>query len=539
MAERFSKAGNGCSRFGRLLRRLAHKRRYAISARRDRHAASKLRAPRAEVSPDGKPQRRAAYVPFSWKDMIRKSWWLIASIVTAQLACVGAALVWYARWEEATWRAALNGQHETAARRTGAQLAAQLAGELCGRLIAPASPDTPTSDAPPADPRHRAFPDPALPAPWQWCVVDQAGALQADPRLRAAPVLRHAHPGNWLIASDQTPTPLSALLAAGTRVSGVTAGDDPPLVVATEPLGTPALSVLVYRPLDPVPAAALVVPHPLRRVGLAVGVALVLLSGVVTIRIVSRYENRQARSRQKLEQKIFQRTSALVQTRDAVMFGLARLTESRDRETGEHISRLQRLSVLLARQLAGRCPEVDPAWIERLRLASALHDIGKVGIPDSILLKPGVLTPAERRHMQDHTVIGAECLEAIQGRLSGNDFLEMARDIAMCHHEWWNGTGYPRGLKGAALPLAARIVAVADVYDAASSARVYKAAKSHDVVRDLIVAGRGKQFDPAVVDAFLRVEQDFRRVLEADRERPERALAVSAAFRLPVLSGVN
>jgi HD-GYP domain-containing protein (c-di-GMP phosphodiesterase class II) len=467
--------------------------------------------------------------------MIRKSWWLIGSIVTAQLACVGAALVWYARWEETTWRAALIRQHELGQRRAGALWATHLADELRGRLTrAPFDPIPRTT----FDAVLLSMSDRALPAPWQWCVVDATGALVADPRLPAAPALRNARPGNWLLASDGAPAALTALLAGHARASGVTAGSAGPQVVAAERLGAAPLSVVIYGPLT-APDTALSVPHPLRRIGLAVAVALVLLSGVVTIRIVSRYEDRQARSRRKLEQKVFQRTSALVQTRDAVMFGLARLTESRDRETGEHISRLQKLSVLLARRLAGRHVEVDSAWVERLRLAAALHDIGKVGIPDNILLKPGLLTPDERRSMQEHTVIGAECLEAIQGRLSGNDFLEMARDIALSHHEWWNGTGYPRGLKSAAIPLAARIVAVADVYDAASSARVYKAAKSHDVVRGLIIAGRGKQFDPEVVDAFLAVEQDCRRVLESERDRPERVAPAAVARRLPVLSGVN
>ena len=118
--------------------------------------------------------------------------------------------------------------------------------------------------------------------------------------------------------------------------------------------------------------------------------------------------------------------------------------------------------------------------------------------------------------MQNHTVLGAECLAAICERLGENNFLAMAREIALCHHERWDGTGYPHGLVGEDIPLAARIVAVADIYDAACTARVYKPAKSHEVVCDLIASFRGVKLDPQVVDAFLAVEDEFRRTLEVE-----------------------
>ncbi|MBU0638501.1 MAG: HD domain-containing protein [Planctomycetes bacterium] len=255
-------------------------------------------------------------------------------------------------------------------------------------------------------------------------------------------------------------------------------------------------------------AAAIVVP--VRRVGLVTGFALVLLTGVVTRRVINRYENRVARLNEELEEKVRRRSAELLQTRDAVIFGLAKLADSRDQDTGEHLDRIQQLTCLLAEQLRGTHPEIDRAWIERLRLATPLHDIGKVGIPDSILLKPGPLTPAERRTMQRHAEIGAECLAAIGGRLGPNDFLAMARDIAQAHNERYDGAGYPRGLRGNAIPLAARIVALADVYDAATNKRVYKAPQSHAAVRGMILASRGKHFDPTIVDAFLAVEHCFK-----------------------------
>jgi response regulator RpfG family c-di-GMP phosphodiesterase len=147
--------------------------------------------------------------------------------------------------------------------------------------------------------------------------------------------------------------------------------------------------------------------------------------------------------------------------------------------------------------------------IQTIVVASSLHDIGKVAIPDSVLLKPGKLTPRERALMQQHTTIGAECLQTIKRRLGEDRFLDVACEIALAHHERWNGQGYPNRLKGQEIPLVARIVAVADVYDALTSERVYKRAMSHIQARNLIVRGSNEQFDPAVVEAFLSVEHEF------------------------------
>lgn len=210
-----------------------------------------------------------------------------------------------------------------------------------------------------------------------------------------------------------------------------------------------------------------------------------------------------------LEKAVNESASEILKTKNAVIFGLAKLAESRDNDTGEHLDRIRIYVTILAREMAKTYPEFDESFIHDLGLASSLHDIGKVGIPDSILLKPGRLTPEERGIMEIHTLIGGECLDAIQARLGDNDFMSIARQIAYYHHERWDGTGYPHALKETEIPLAARIVAVADVYDALTSKRPYKRAMTHEESREIIIAGSGKHFDPEIVQAFLKHEWEF------------------------------
>ena len=157
---------------------------------------------------------------------------------------------------------------------------------------------------------------------------------------------------------------------------------------------------------------------------------------------------------------------------------------------------------------------VDGEYVQLIYLTSPLHDIGKVGTPDSVLLKPGRLTPEEFEIMKQHTVIGAETLAAATNIRPGASFLEMARDIAWTHHEKFDGSGYPRGLAGEDIPLCGRIVAVADVYDALTSKRVYKPAFSHEEARNIIVRDSGHHFDPDMVAAFRHEEDRFRQILE-------------------------
>ena len=207
---------------------------------------------------------------------------------------------------------------------------------------------------------------------------------------------------------------------------------------------------------------------------------------------------------------IAERQAVSLRARNTLIFALAKLAESRDTDTGEHLERIAAYCRVLAEQLRTVRLELTDTWIHNLQLASSLHDIGKVGIPDSVLLKPGKLEPEERAIMQAHAGIGARALDAILARDADDRLLQLARNIAASHHERWDGGGYPDGLSGEQIPLEARITSVADVYDALTSKRVYKPAFSHDDALKIIVKERGSQFDPQVVDALVASEVVFR-----------------------------
>ncbi len=254
--------------------------------------------------------------------------------------------------------------------------------------------------------------------------------------------------------------------------------------------------------------------QPVLPLGLIVSLTLVVGTTLLVIEIVRRYENRLAQINEHLEDLVDQRTQALKETRDAVIFGLAKLAESRDTDTGEHLDRIRIYVTILAKHLSSQFDWIDGQYIENLGLASSLHDIGKVAIPDSILLKPGRFDADERRIMETHAERGGECLQAISERLGENDFLQLSREIAFAHHEKWDGTGYPFQVSGDSIPLAARIVALADVYDALRSRRPYKDPMPHEKAKEIILEGNESHFDPLLVDAFLACEKEFLAVSE-------------------------
>lgn len=200
-----------------------------------------------------------------------------------------------------------------------------------------------------------------------------------------------------------------------------------------------------------------------------------------------------------------------LETRDVTIFALAKLAESRDSETGAHLERVRSISRLLALELKSQnvfADEIDDSFVQLLFETSPLHDIGKVGIPDCVLLKPGRLDPAEFEIMKTHTTIGAATLDAAAHQFPETRFLTMARDIARHHHERFDGQGYPDGLTGDEIPLAARIVAVADVYDAITSRRVYKSASTHEIAIHALQEDAGVHFDPRVVSAFVAIQHE-------------------------------
>ncbi len=199
------------------------------------------------------------------------------------------------------------------------------------------------------------------------------------------------------------------------------------------------------------------------------------------------------RANAELEQRVAARTAALVAAQYETLDRLARAAEARDDDTGQHTARVAETSARLARELGW--PDADA---EQLGRAAVLHDVGKIGIPNVVLLKPGPLTPAEFAMMRAHTTGGAAILAG-----SDHPLLQLAEAIALGHHERWDGTGYPRGLAGTAIPLAGRIVAVADVFDALTHTRPYKAAWPIADAAAEVARQSGRQFDPAVVAAFL------------------------------------
>jgi response regulator RpfG family c-di-GMP phosphodiesterase len=208
------------------------------------------------------------------------------------------------------------------------------------------------------------------------------------------------------------------------------------------------------------------------------------------------------------------------------IFSLARLAESRDPETGAHLERVQTYCRVLAEHLRvtkAFGDQIDETFVELIHNTSPLHDIGKVAIPDHVLLKPGRLSEEEFAIMENHARVGAETLEAAIEQYPHARFLHMARDIALTHHEKCNGTGYPNQLAGEAIPLAGRIMAVADVYDALTSKRVYKGAYSHAIARDIIQKDSGKHFDPAVVDAFTACGDEFEQIAAMHAAAPKLA----------------
>lgn len=236
------------------------------------------------------------------------------------------------------------------------------------------------------------------------------------------------------------------------------------------------------------------------------------LLGTTAFMVLAKLHDDADKERKRSDTEALRQRQRLVRSRDAIIFGLAKLAESRDPETGDHLDRIAVYSTTLAAALR-RNPnyknQITLGFVSRIEISSALHDIGKVGIEDRILRKPDSLSDEERSLMQTHTTIGGACLRGIELRLGSSNFLQMAREIAFSHHERWDGAGYPEGLKGTEIPLAARIVAIADVYDALSTKRVYKEAYSHDRCVATIRQEAGTQFDPDLVEAWLAVEARF------------------------------
>ena len=240
-----------------------------------------------------------------------------------------------------------------------------------------------------------------------------------------------------------------------------------------------------------------------------------------------------------LEEEVARRTREVQVIQDVTIAAMGSLAETRDNETGNHIRRTQNYVKVLAAKLKENpkfAAVLDAATIEMYYKSAPLHDIGKVGIPDRILLKPGKLTPEEFEIMKTHTTLGRDAILAAEKSLDApSSFLRYAREIAYSHQEKWDGSGYPEGMVGPLIPLSARLMAVADVYDALISKRVYKPAMPHEKAVQIIREGRGQHFDPDIVDTFLEIADEFRTIAAAfqDAENDPKLVA-EARLRHPV-----
>jgi cyclic di-GMP phosphodiesterase len=236
------------------------------------------------------------------------------------------------------------------------------------------------------------------------------------------------------------------------------------------------------------------------------------------------------RHRDHLEELVKERTRELELTQEATIESMASLAEYRDPETGGHIKRTQNYVKSLAARMQDH-PKfkalIAKKDIELLYKSAPLHDIGKIAIEDRILLKPGKLTDEEFDEMKNHTVYGRDAIRVAVSKLGHDSFLRYAEDIAYTHQEKWDGSGYPQGLQGEKIPISGRIMAIADVYDALISHRVYKKPFRHVKAVNIILEGRGSHFDPDIVDVFMEIQEDFRQIAiqYADFDEEKEALA--------------
>lgn len=252
-----------------------------------------------------------------------------------------------------------------------------------------------------------------------------------------------------------------------------------------------------------------------------------IIPPIVLARVRTQIELKQARDwlrnqNSYLEAEVARRMAETELIQEVSIRALAHLAETRDRETGNHILRTQGYVHQLAtglRPLPRFQPVLNDRYIQLLTRSAPLHDIGKVGIPDAILHKPGPLSPAEWEVMKTHARLGCEAIElAERDAVKPVEFLTLAKEVAHWHHEKWDGSGYPDSLTGDAIPISARIMAIADVFDALISKRVYKDPMAYVTARDIIAAGRGRHFDPDMIDVFLTNFDSFCAIAERHRD---------------------
>ena len=442
---------------------------------------------------------------------IRNRWLLVLLVACGQMVCLAVGVAWFSRWLE-------RGLGELVRRQVledNQRIARQLVGlielmDLKDLRVDPAFPQA----NPDWERLQQVIERIDLPNEGFLCVVGGSdGRMICHPQLRQQSDLWGTAIGAVVLHAPDGET---STLASASGDGGVTSGwaemHGGIHLIAVEDLPGLDAKVLAHQREAGIVALIGEIIGDLRTMGMLVTVVLIASGVLVTAFIVQRYENRLAAINANLEQIAERRGQALTKTRDAVIFGLAKLAESRDDATGQHLERIRSYSELLAGEISKTHDEIDESMVGTIGLTSSLHDIGKVGVPDSVLLKPAGLTPEERETIRKHTTIGGDCLLAIKRRLGEDDFLVTACEITLGHHERWDGEGYPYGMKGDHIPLSARIVSLADVYDALTTRRPYKEPYSHEQTSEMIISAAGSQFDPAVVNAFVACRERFEAV---------------------------
>jgi response regulator RpfG family c-di-GMP phosphodiesterase len=429
---------------------------------------------------------------------------LVSALLLGQLACLLVALLWFGAWLERGLGDVVRDRILAASH----QMTVQIVQMIQLMDIDDTAPGTPGWER-----MQKLVEDTKLPTGGYLSIVsDNGGRVLFHPDLKTRPELAQTTLDDILRTEV---SPGASRLSRSGLASQWTLLSDDSYVLAAITIPKLKARMVIHQPGAPMRMAVMAFNEKVRTIGSVVVVVVVVISALVTMVIIRRYESRLSQINRGLEAQVAHRSAALLRSRDAVIFGLAKLAESRDGETGEHLERIAKYTEILARQVSKtQTPGGDEAWVQTLASTAVLHDIGKVGVPDAVLRKPSSLTPEEREIIEKHPFIGGDTLMEIKRRWGDDPFLVTASQVCFGHHERWDGTGYPFGLIAEHIPLAARIVALADVYDALTSERAYKDAMPHSQAKQMITDASGTQFDPMVVQAFIEVEPQFKDVAQ-------------------------
>ncbi len=431
-----------------------------------------------------------------------KRWMLILLVCVGQFACLTIGAMWFAN--RLSDNLALLMRHEIIA--NNAHMANQLARsitELDLKDFTPQSQDWLRL--------QDIIENTNLPNSGYFTVIDSTnGKVLSHPRWNADERMSEMNLGQTKLYGPAGGRSILDSVVSGDYVSMGWArigGDE--LLLAVRKMPGLGIMILAQQREAPLVAAISQIVISIKSAGLAVAVALVAVSLFFTAGIVERYESRMSAVHGQIDNLADQKSDKLLATRHAVIVELAKLVESRDSSAGEHLDRVRAYTEILGRELSDKIPSLTEETISVMGLTSCLHDIGNVSVPESIFQNAGKLTDEQRVTMQKHTTLGGERLQAIKQKDGQDQFIDVACEIAFAHHERWDGSGYPNGLIEENIPLSARIVALADVYDALTTKRVYNQPATHAEARQIILVGKKRQFDPAVVDAFLATEDQF------------------------------